>query len=128
MLETVRTRATDAVVLQHAADMQSFNLNHELLVELGLAHLSPGQERRLLERIYEVLEMRVGAALSRGMTERQRNQFEKFMDTDEDAAAMDFLDANIPEYSAVVQGELLYIYSHVATRLAAATASLEVLE
>jgi len=105
----------------------SINLNHELIVELGLAHVSPGQERAILREIYEVLELRVGLVLGGSLTERQVGDFEMVTDEGDEEAAKAYLADQLPEYGLVVRRELDYILSYLVARLSAGTSSPETL-
>jgi hypothetical protein len=80
-------------------------LDNNLLDELGLGQLPDDQKRAMLQHIYETLELRVGTDLANQMTDRQLEEFEKFIDDGGDASqaqALQWLEANLPNYKQVV--------------------------
>ncbi len=92
-----------------------FKLDDNLLRELGLGDLPPQEKNRMLQHIYETLEMRVGMRLAEGMSNQQLDEFEKLMplqtDTEEarkqkEQEALLWLETNFPNYKQVVADEL----------------------
>jgi len=80
-------------------------LDNNLLDELGLGTLPEDQKRSMLQHIYDTLELRVGTNLANQMTDRQLEEFEKFIDDGGDAnqaQALQWLEANLPNYKQVV--------------------------
>jgi hypothetical protein len=80
-------------------------LDNSLLDELGLGALPEVQKRAMLQHIYDTLELRVGTNLANQMTDRQLEEFEKFIDDGGDAnqaQALQWLEANLPNYKQVV--------------------------
>ena len=93
----------------------AFTLNYDTLDELGLAALPVNEKKLMLNHILDELEKRVGTNLASRMTETQLNEFEKLMpvETDDEAtiknkeqAALQWLEANFPDYKQVVSNEL----------------------
>jgi predicted RNA-binding Zn ribbon-like protein len=83
-----------------------FKLDNALLEELGLGAL-PGEEKnRMLAHIYETLEMRVGMKLAEQMSNEQLDEFEGFIDRNDEAGALKWLETNFPNYKQVVADEL----------------------
>jgi hypothetical protein len=80
-------------------------LDDDLLQELGLAALPPEEKKKLLAHIYETLEMRVGMKLAEQMTDAQLTEFEQFIDRNDEAGALKWLEANFPHYKDVVAAE-----------------------
>lgn len=81
-------------------------IDDSLLEEIGLISL-PKQERdQMLRQIYETLEMRVGMRLAERMTDQQLDEFERFIDTNDEAGALKWLESNFPDYKQVVADEL----------------------
>ncbi len=83
-----------------------FKLDNTLLEELGLAALPPEEKNRMLSHIYETLEMRVGMKLAEQMTNEQLDEFEAFIDKNDEAGALKWLETNFPNYKQVVADEL----------------------
>lgn len=83
-----------------------FKLNVELLAELGLKGLPDWEKQLMLEHIYESLEMRVGVALASEMSDDQLDEFETYIDSDDEAGALRWLEGSFPNYREVVASEL----------------------
>ena len=83
-----------------------FKLDDDLLKELGLGSLPPEEKNRMLAHIYETLEMRVGMKLAEQMTNEQLDEFEAFIDRNDEAGALKWLETNFPNYKQVVADEL----------------------
>ncbi len=80
-------------------------LDDDLLRELGLAGLPPEEKKKLLAHIYETLEMRVGMKLAEQMTDAQLSEFEQFIERNDEAGALQWLETNFPNYKDVVAAE-----------------------
>lgn len=83
-----------------------FKLNNDLLVELGLGDLPADEKNKMLKHIYETLEMRVGVRLANQMTDQQLDEFEAFINKDDQDGALRWLETNFPNYKDVVAEEL----------------------
>lgn len=83
-----------------------FKLDNTLLEELGLGTLPAEEKNRMLAHIYETLEMRVGMKLAEQMTNEQLDEFESFIDKNDEAGALKWLETNFPNYKQVVADEL----------------------
>jgi predicted RNA-binding Zn ribbon-like protein len=83
-----------------------FKLDDNLLRELGLGDLPAAEKNKMLAHIYETLEMRVGMTLAQQMTEAQLSEFETFIDSNDEAGALKWLETNFPNYKQVVADEL----------------------
>lgn len=80
-------------------------LDDNLLAELGLHTLPPEEKKALLQHIYETLEMRVGTTLARQMTDAQLDEFEAFINNNDQDGALHWLETNFPNYKDVVAQE-----------------------
>jgi hypothetical protein len=80
-------------------------LDDNLLTELGLQALPAEEKKALLKHIYETLEMRVGTTLARQMTDAQLDEFESFINSNDEAGALRWLETNFPNYKDVVAQE-----------------------
>lgn len=83
-----------------------FKLDDNLLRELGLGTLPAEEKNRMLQHIYETLEMRVGMQLAQQMSDEQLDEFEGFIDRNDEAGALKWLETNFPNYKQVVAAEL----------------------
>ena len=81
------------------------NLDDNLLQEIGLGALPPEEKKKMLAHIYETLEMRVGMELAKQMSDAQLNEFEEFINRNDEAGALRWLEANFPNYKEVVAAE-----------------------
>lgn len=90
-----------------------FKLDNNLLIELGLGDLPPAEKNRMLQHIYETLEMRVGMKLAEQMTNDQLDEFEGFIDRNDEAGALKWLESNFPDYKQVVAQELESLKSEI---------------
>ncbi|MBI3624130.1 hypothetical protein HY218_00705 [Candidatus Saccharibacteria bacterium] len=83
-----------------------FKLDDNLLRELGLGTLAPADKNKMLAHIYETLEMRVGMKLAEQMTNEQLDEFEAYIDRNDEAGALKWLETNFPNYKQVVAQQL----------------------
>jgi len=83
-----------------------FKLDDNLLQELGLGSLTVEEKNKMLGHIYETLEMRVGMKLAEQMSNEQLDEFESFIDKNDEAGALKWLETNFPGYKQVVADEL----------------------
>lgn len=83
-----------------------FKLDDNLLRELGLGGLPPAEKNKMLAHIFETLEMRVGMKLAEKMTNEQLDEFEGYIDRNDEAGALKWLETNFPNYKQVVADEL----------------------
>ena len=83
-----------------------FQLDDNLLQELGLGSLPASEKNKMLAHIYETLELRVGMKLADQMSDEQLDEFEKYIDNNDEAGALKWLESNFPNYKQVVSDEL----------------------
>ena len=81
-------------------------IDNNLLEEIGLGSLPAEEKARMLRHIYETLEMRVGMTLAAQMSDQQLDEFEALAKQNNDKAALQWLEANFPDYKKVVEEEL----------------------
>lgn len=92
-----------------------FKLDNALLEELGLGTLPPADKNKMLAHIYETLEMRVGMKLAEKMTNEQLDEFESYIDRNDEAGALKWLETNFPNYKQVVAEELDLLKTEIKT-------------
>jgi DNA segregation ATPase FtsK/SpoIIIE-like protein len=83
-----------------------FKLDNNFLIELGLGALPAEEKNKMLSHIYETLEMRVGMKLAEQMTDAQLDEFESYINRNDEAGALGWLEGNFPDYKLVVSAEL----------------------
>lgn len=92
-----------------------FKLDNALLEELGLGGLPVEEKNKMLAHIYETLEMRVGMKLAEQMSNEQLDEFESFINRQDEAGALHWLETNFPNYKGVVASELENLKTEVRT-------------
>jgi predicted RNA-binding Zn ribbon-like protein len=90
-----------------------FQLDDNLLKELGLGELPAAEKNKMLAHIYETLELRVGMKLAEQMSDAQLDEFEGFIDRNDEAGALRWLETNFPDYKHVVADELEKLKSEI---------------
>ena len=103
-----------------------FQLDDNLLHELGLGELPASEKNKMLAHIYETLELRVGMRLAEQMSDDQLDEFEGFIDRNDEPGALKWLESNFPDYKKVVADELEKLKTEIKTQapqIVAATAS-----
>src|SRR4051812_31272187 len=93
-----------------------FQLDDNLLKELGLGDLPAAEKNKMLAHIYETLELRVGMKLAEKMTDAQLDEFEKYIDANDEAGALKWLETNFPNYKDVVADELDKLKGEIRTQ------------
>ena len=83
-----------------------FKLDNDFLTSLGLGGLPVDEKNKLLQMIYERLEMNVGMRLAEKMSDQQLDEFEAFIESNDEAGALKWLETNFPNYKQVVADEL----------------------
>ena len=74
-----------------------FQLDDKFLQDVGLGGLPEDQKQAFLAYFREQLELRVGTRLSDGLSDAQLDEFESFIDRDEEKVNA-WLGANVPNY------------------------------
>lgn len=93
-----------------------FRLDDNLLQELGLGELPVAEKNKMLAHIYETLELRVGMRLAEQMSDAQLDEFESFIDKNDEAGALKWLETNFPNYKDVVAEELEKLKGEIKTQ------------
>lgn len=83
----------------------ALKLDNNLLDELGLSALPAEEKSKMLAHIYETLEMRVGVRLAEQMSDQQLDEFEGFINANDEAGALRWLESTFPAYKQVVAEE-----------------------
>jgi hypothetical protein len=93
-----------------------FQLDDNLLKELGLGDLPASEKNKMLAHIYETLELRVGMRLAEQMSDQQLDEFEGFIDRNDEPGALKWLETNFPDYKKVVADELEKLKGEIKTQ------------
>ncbi len=81
-------------------------IDNQLLEDLGLGSLAEDEKKALLAHLYEQLEVNVGKQLASKMSDEQLSEFEAFVDGNDEAGALKWLENNFPNYKDTVAQEL----------------------
>lgn len=92
----------------------AIQINDNLLQQLGLGSLPQDEKTKLLKQIYDTLEMRVGMKLAEQMTDAQLDEFEQFVNTNDEQGAFRWLETNFPNYKEVVANEFEVLKTEIA--------------
>jgi hypothetical protein len=101
-------------------------LDDALVEELGLGELSNTRRAAVLSSLYDELELRIGTTLAQRMTDQQLEEFEIFIDSEDDDGALDWLERNLSDYREVVQREFDTLKSEISAQASAITAIADV--
>lgn len=74
-------------------------IDDDFLAELGLETLPESQRAAFKQHVYETLELRVGEALSLGLSDAELAQFEAIIDHDLQVVT-EWLDEHVPDFLA----------------------------
>lgn len=83
-----------------------FKIDDAFLADLGLTTLPQAEKEAMKHHIYETLEMRVGMKLAQQMSNEQLDEFEAYINRNDEAGALKWLESNFPDYKKVVSDEL----------------------
>lgn len=89
-----------------AAPSHPIAMNRAWLCGLGLDGLPEPDADQLLAFARERLELAVGRRLAEQMTAAELDEFEGFIDRNDEPGALGWLTAHVPEYPQVVREEL----------------------
>lgn len=83
----------------------AIRIDETLLVELGLGRLPKPEKDKLLGQLIRTLEERVGQRIASVMSDQQLEEFERFIDSNDQNGALKWLQANYPDHQRVVVEE-----------------------
>ncbi|MCO1594234.1 tetratricopeptide repeat protein [Micromonospora sp. RHAY321] len=104
LLATARELQHGSAV-DEAPSASPITLDAALLTELGIEFRSDVEMRQHLGWIYQTLQLRVGAQLYRLMLAEQIEEFQAYVDSNDEEAAFGFIEQEFPEHRAVVRNE-----------------------
>ncbi len=86
--------------------MKPFKLDYAFLEEVGLKDLPEDEWLVMLEYIQEVLEVRVGRSLAKGLPDELLEEFYSHARQNRSKEALAWIRKNVPNYSEVVRSEM----------------------
>lgn len=92
----------------------ALKLDNALLDEIGLGGLPTDEKSKMLAHIYETLEMRVGVRLAEQMSDQQLDEFEAYINANDEAGALRWLETTFPAYKQVVADEFEKLKAEIA--------------
>ncbi|MDI9892520.1 DUF5663 domain-containing protein [Microbacterium sp. IEGM 1404] len=81
-------------------------LDDQFLIDAGYEHLNAEQAKLALEAIYDALELRVGRELTKDLSDAQLRKFEELVDSNDEAATLQWMETNRKNYRDVVRAEM----------------------
>lgn len=86
--------------------MNQITLDDNTLKELGLDGFSESDKNAILKRIYEALELRIGARIAQKVSEEELKRFTEMTEQGKDEEAAKWLKEQVPEYQEIAGEEL----------------------
>ena len=93
--------------------MKPFKLDYEFLEEVGLKDLPENERPAMLKYIQEVLEVRVGRSLSKGLPDELLEEFYSYARQNQSEEALAWIRKNAPNYSEVVRLEMIKLKQEI---------------
>lgn len=103
LLTTAQGLQDRGTIEDDSPELPGIVIDRDLLNELGLTVRSEAEARQQAQWFYDTMEMRVGKRLAQLMLDEQRDEFETYVEADDEVAALDFLETSFPEYRQVVR-------------------------
>ena len=94
-------------------------IGRPLLEELGLDGLGGEVCDLMIQHIYDQFEERVGMTLAQQMTDRQLDEFERFIDDDDRDGALAWLDRHMPHHKKVAHAKFEGLCREISSQAAA---------
>lgn len=95
--------------------MAKLKIDHAFLEDIGLGDLPMEEKDLLISQVYEQLEVRVGTRLAENMSDEQLEEFDnKYIQTEDQQGAMEWLQHNFPDYPKTVEEELYKLKQELA--------------
>jgi hypothetical protein len=101
--------AADFQATANSSDLGSdtpLALDDSFFAHVGLAALPSEPRAELVAHIVETLQERVGTLIAADLTDAQLDEFEQFMESGDQTAALTWLETNAPDYQAVTRSTL----------------------
>ena len=86
--------------------VRMFQLNDDFLDGLGLEAMPSEDRKDFLAHIYRELQARIGAELSRDLSDEQLAEFQQLAEAEDKTAAEVWLHEHCPDYKKVVNQEV----------------------
>lgn len=116
---TPRSASSDAAAENDQVDVVGDVSDYEIkldvgtLRDMGLADLPETRHSNIFRMLYDELEMRVGTALAEQMSDVQLEEFEAFIDANDETGGLRWLQQNFPAYRETVRNEFAKLSAEV---------------
>ena len=99
-------------------DQQNDNLKNDVLAQLGLGSISDEKKAEIISKISELAQKRIILRVTEEMSEDQRENFEKFLETEEDPAKIEnYIRENIPNIDSIIEEEMSLLKNDVLSQM-----------
>jgi len=99
-------------------DQQNDNLKNDVLAQLGLGNISDEKKAEIISKISELAQKRIILRVTEEMSEDQRENFEKFLETEEDPAKIEnYIRENIPNIDSIIEEEMSLLKNDVLSQM-----------
>jgi hypothetical protein len=91
-----------------------FSLDETFLVEVGLGAMAADERPIFLLHVHETLELRIGAELSKGLSDVQMRAFQRLVQNDSQIVLLEWLEEHCSTYPQVVAAEIEKLKKEIA--------------
>ena len=99
-------------------DQQNDNLKNDVLAQLGLGNIPDEKKAEIISKISELAQKRIILRVTEEMSEDQRENFEKFLETEEDPAKIEnYIRENIPNIDSIIEEEMSLLKNDVLSQM-----------
>lgn len=93
--------------------MKPFKLDYEFLEEVGLKDLPEKEKLAMLQYVREVLEIRVGRRLAKGLPDELLEEFYSYTQQNKSDEALAWMRKNAPHYSEIARAEVMKLKQEI---------------
>lgn len=93
--------------------MDHVKLDDKLLEELGLDKFEEDEKNKILKKIYESLELRIGSRIAQKVSEEELKEFAEMTQSSQDQEAARWLKEKVPDYQQIAAEELENIKAEI---------------
>jgi len=99
-------------------DQQNDNPKNDILAQLGLGNIPDEKKAEIISKISELARKRIILRVTEEMSEDQRENFEKFLETEEDPTKIEaYIRENIPNIDSIIEEEMSLLKNDVLSQM-----------
>ena len=99
-------------------DQQNDNPKNDILDQPGLGNIPDEKKAEIISKISELAQKRIILRVTEEMSEDQRENFEKFLETEEDPAKIEnYIRENIPNIDSIIEEEMSLLKNDVLSQM-----------